>query len=460
MSSISRTATAVALVAFCGACRTYEPASLKPRAALEAFLERRADDPGVVALAERLAGSGDGRGPFDPKDGVDADEAEVLALFFNADLRRRRAETGVFLAAADASGAYVDPVFGLDAERILEGVDDPWIVGGTVSVSIPLGGRIGAARAAARSAAVADAADATLAEWTTRRETRRAFHKRAAAGERLKRLDVHLAALAETDELVRRAAESGEIPRIDARLFAVAAANGKAARAEAAAAAVATESELRIFVGLAPDAEVRFVDVLAARPLDAATDATFEVAESRALDLAARRADYDAAEAALAAAIAKATPDLVLSPGLGFEDDMARALLGLALPAPLFDGNRLEIAAATARRAVAGAAFEATLESLYARLAAAKSAADAAAKTRALIETELAPLIDAQIADVRAAAAAGRFDPLVVLKTLEDARDASLKLVDARLAEALAIEQVIELVGPPRASASTEETVR
>src|SRR5688500_8905985 len=72
------------------ACQRYSAVPLKLNAHQASVAGRDASAAEVVAYADRLASLGHGPAVYDPGDGLTLDEAEVVALFFNPELRLAR----------------------------------------------------------------------------------------------------------------------------------------------------------------------------------------------------------------------------------------------------------------------------------------------------------------------------------------------------------------------------------
>ena len=447
----------LALVLTLPACVAYEPVPLDPDLIRSEFLARTPEDTGLIAFAAGLVA--EGRTPaFDPSDGLGAAEAEVVALFFNPELRRLRAEAGISAAGMRTAGAFADPVFGLDAERILEGVDDPWLVGGTIGLSSPLSGRRDAERGAASSAHRAELGRLAAAEWEVRIAVRVAFARHAADEARVAAFAMQLAALEPAAKVVDIMQQAGEIPRNEARLYALDRAVRTAEADAAAAAAAESAREIHALLGLAPQAGLTIVSNLATTPAPAPATARSEAA-ARNPRLRARRAAYEATEEALRLEVARQFPDLSLSPGLASEDGMARALFSIVATPPLFNGNRRGIAEADARRAAEREAFAAETAAVIGGLEGVLARAAAAARIRSRL-AETAVLADEQSADLRRTAEAGRFNPVAILESLNRVHEIRLKLVESRLNEAVALFQAAALIGPPETAASSASASR
>src|SRR5687767_2237720 len=90
-----------ACAALAAGCQTYEPEPVDLAAHAAAFAARLPSSPEVAAFAERL-GRAEAERPFafDPTDGLDRTEAQVLALLFHPELRTLRARAGIAAASA------------------------------------------------------------------------------------------------------------------------------------------------------------------------------------------------------------------------------------------------------------------------------------------------------------------------------------------------------------------------
>lgn len=432
-------------------CQSYAPRPLDAAAHGRAWQERTAPgagDEGVAAFVRRLAEEGAGEaGPYDPSDGISLREAEVVALLFNPDLRAARLRADAALASARHAGLWEDPQFGVDAERILASVDEPWVVGATLGITLPISGRLAVEEARAGAAHRAELRRVAAQEWGVRAALRAAWLAWSAQELRAEQTRRLLDRLDTIVGIVRSLEDAGELSRIEARLFRI-------ERAVTASSLLAVETratelvlELRALMGLSPAAPLTLVPA----PLGAADarSATLEDLSARNPEIAALRAEYEVAEEALRLEIRKQYPDLVIGPGLGVEDGDGRVLLGLSLPIPLWNRNQRGIAEAAAQREIARAAFETQLERLGAALAAAGAQLDAARAQRELLERTLVPMVEEQDAESLRVARLGEVDTPLLLDSLSRLYQARAALIDAHLAESLAAQRIQELIGPP-----------
>ena len=85
---------------------------------------------GSRASLERLRDLGaEAPATFSFGDGLTPAEGEVLALFYNAELRQARLEAGVALANFENAGLWDDPEFGFDGAEILSPSGSPFEFG-------------------------------------------------------------------------------------------------------------------------------------------------------------------------------------------------------------------------------------------------------------------------------------------------------------------------------------------
>ena len=123
-------------------CQAYQPDSLDAPAHAAAWRARTPGDESVLAFARRLEGQGCKRTPFNPADGITLAEAEIVALVFNPDLRLARLKANVARATADHAGRWDDPQLGIDVLKVAESVPNPWLLGGSLSLTLPVSGRL------------------------------------------------------------------------------------------------------------------------------------------------------------------------------------------------------------------------------------------------------------------------------------------------------------------------------
>lgn len=437
-----------ALVA--GGCQSYERRPLDMAGHQAAFLARTPESPEVRAFAEGLAARSPGTNGFNSTDGITCAEAEVLALVFNADLRLARLRAGVTRATAENAGLWEDPTIGVDLTRIIESTPEPWKVFTSVGITIPISGRLEIEKQRAGVEHAAELARVAQSEWSVRMSVRRAWTEWSA-------LDAQLAAtrefLGRVDQIltvVDKMEQAGEMARTEARLFRIEKATKAAELAVLESRAQEANLRLRQLMGMSPDSplQLQASGVGPARASESRSADASEL-ELRSPAMLVVAAEYEAAEKSLELEIRKQYPDLHIGPGYGNEDGQNQVLLGLSVPIPILNANRQGIAEARARRELAQAGAETTLEQTIAAMRAAEIRLAAATRRRQTLETDVVPLVDAQYSDARQVARLGEVNTLVLLESLTRQQEAKVGLVEAVRDEAIGAIDVDELLGPP-----------
>lgn len=427
-------------------CQRYARQPLDLSAYHQSLVERDPSSAEVVEYAQQLSRS-ESNTPshYNPADGLSLEESEAVALFFNPQLRTARLRARVPLVGAAEAGRWQDPQLGIDGERIIDGVEEPWVLGGVLNLTIPISGRLGVERNRALSEATAAELRALAEERRVLAELRAAWAEWSAASERAA-LTRQL--VAELDPVVGRAERlrtAGELDPVDARLLRIEQVSQTAKLRGYEADARVAEVELKARLGLLPTADVKLIPSVPVPNLPAAgEDIATLVAEHPRVRLA--RAEYEVAERTLTLEVRKQYPDITLGGGFGTDQGDDRVLFGAALPLPLFNANRRAIAEARASREVARAAAETEYERLLAEASVAQTRLDAARERLAYVEKELAPLADQQVADARRLGQLGDFNTLVLLEAIKTAHDAKLEVLDSRLSVTLASRRIEALL--------------
>lgn len=435
-----------ALIALAG-CQSYERVPLEladHRAALDARLA--ATEP-ISDFVERLSEAGN-QVPerFDPNDGLSPAEGEVLALFYNPDLRLARLDAGVALATFETAGLWEDPQFGFDGAEILS-PSGPFEYGLTLSLTIPISGRLGVEKDRAGAAYEAELRRIVDAEWSTRAAVRSAWASWSAESERLRLLREVIGQVERISAITDRLETAGELTRVEARLLRAELVETRADVAEAVFAEARARVELLGLMGIPPDAPVVLLPALPPASIAETTGANERLIEANTT-LAVRRAEYQVAEETLRLEVRKQYPDITIGTGYGSEDNDDRLLLGVSIPIPILNANRAGIAEAKARREVARAAAETTFERLARELAMARATYDASRTQRDAFERDLVPMLDEQASEVEQLIDLGEVNTLLLLETVTRRFEAKSRLLDLRLAETNAAIEITRLLGP------------
>lgn len=438
--------SAVALITLTG-CQSYErvPLELAPhRAALDARLD--ATEP-IARFVERLKQERSTvPARFDPSDGLSLAEGEVLALFYNPDLRVARLEAGVALATFETAGLWEDPQFGFDGAEILSPAG-PFEYGLTLSLTIPVSGRLGVEEARAGAAYEVELRRIVDAEWSLQAQVRSAWAAWSAATERLRLLREVIGQVERIATITDRLEAAGELTRVEARLLRAELVETRADVAEAEAGKARARVELLGLMGLPPGVAVELLPEIAPASMGEMTDDVTRLIEANTTS-AVRRAEYQVAEETLRLEVRKQFPDITIGTGYGSEDNDDRLLLGFSLSIPMLNANRAGIAEAQARREVARASAETTFERLARELAMARAAYDAAQSQRDAFERDLVPMLDEQSSELERLIDLGDVNTLLLLETVTRRFEAKSRLLDLRLAEIDAAVTIRRLLGP------------
>jgi cobalt-zinc-cadmium efflux system outer membrane protein len=430
--------------------------SAPPPPDLIAHLERWSHGPSILGSESepRSVDPGSEAAPraFDAADGIDLREAEVLCRLLGPRSREARAEAGISAALAANAGWANDPRLEFDVEHILDSVPEPWVLGASLGFEIPLSGRL--ARERERTAADHEAALAAVdrASWEDVHALRADWIRWLATFERLGAETAFLERLEEIAALAGRLAESGSIRRADARLFAIEIVARKVELLALEAERGRLEAAIKTRIGLAPLAPAALVRSSVAPELAGSAEERLAALREHNVAVAEARARREASARRFREETAKRLPDLSVSPGIGEDEGVDRALLGISIPLPLWNRNRSAIAAARARLAADDERLLVALEQQAQFLARSEFELATARARRELIEREALPRIREQVAELRALADLGELSSLQILDALMREVATRRAWIDADEAERLATNSIAETLGPPRAT--------
>lgn len=465
-SFLSGSIGALFLLTVLSSCQSIPEAPLALESHLRALGDRIPAPEPVLDYARLLAEArGETPAPFDIEDGISLREAEAIALWYNADLRMERLDVERTAALAATAGRWEDPDLSIasgrkrveseapDSARV-GGAGPPidiersWISAASLSITVPISGRLGAERRA--RAADHEAARLAVAEqeWETLRKLQELWLHWSAALERRRLLDEHLRLVEQFHAIAQALAEAGELEPGGARMLLIERAQKEALRTRVSGEADERRSDILHLLGLLPGAPVDL-----APALTAGTDSAPDVPESHAwvLDhpaLARLRGAYEAAEAHLGVELKKQYPDLTFSPAVDSEDDESSITLGLGFPIPVWNANRPGIAEAAADRDRARARAEAMIETLLADYARAESRRASARQRRERLAADAGPAVDQQMAEAQALLRIGEADPGLLFQALGQAIAVKLEILEASEEESVAAAQVAALVRP------------
>ena len=427
-------------------CQSYQSKPLDLASHRDAWRARTPGDEPVRAFANRLADTGQPTA-FDPADGLSLAEGELVALVFNPDLRIARLRAGVGAATAEYAGLWSDPQLTVDFLKVTEIASNPFLITPGLAFTIPISGRLDAETQRADASLDAQFTRVAEMEWAVRIEVRREWLRWSAARLRAERTEGLLSSIESLVSSTTRLAEAGEMARTEAALFTIERASKIQALIGYRGDAAEAEQRLRSLLGLAPEAPLELVPTLVVAEGFVEMSVDFEA--DRNLTLARLRDEYVVAEKTLYREIREQYPDLTIGPLA--ELDLGQTLLGfsLSLPIPILNANKQGIAEANAERELAYAAYETEYERLSGTLASTRVRADTIREQRRFIESTLAPLVDRQIGDAYRLLELGEGGGLVLLESQARVGQTQIQLIEARLAESLALADLAEILGPP-----------
>lgn len=412
-------------------CQTYSPEPVDLAEHLRRFADRSPDARQVQEFARDRAASG----PLDFSKGIDLSTARLVALVFNPGLRTARLHAGVAAASAAEAGRWSDPEVDASFLRILEsGVQYPWLASAGVGLTLPLTGRPALEKELAEGRSARALTEARVAEVAVLDGIDAAWVGWSAAGQTVALLEDLVTSLEQLEATAGRLAARQAITQIEMRTFTLARVSRAAELAQARSDATLRDLELKRLLGLPPERPLAFVPTLQLTSRVAIQDRRQRLTDGPIVTLAKR--DYEVAERKLRLAIRKQWPELTLQPRWEEEDAQPRVGLGFSLPLPLWNANAREISESRAERAASAEQLRATIENAAQDLARAEARAKAAAAQRQLVETDLLPLAQQQIADVRRLIELGQLDTLLLLDAMTRTFDARVAAIRAASAEA------------------------
>ena len=381
---------------------------------------------------------------FDPADGFSLAESEIVALMFNPSLRTARLRARVPLAGAGEAGRWEDPRIDVDVLRVLESVDKPWVLGAAIGFTIPISGKLAVEKDKAIAEADVEVYRAWLAELRLLADLRETWAKRWVTSSRIIQIQAYLAQLHGIIPVAEQQRRLGKIGSTAQRVFQIEKATRTAELTSLRAEEARLDLAIKALLGLKPDAPLR---IEAASGIATAV-ATTNISPANHPRVLFSKAEYGVAERALQLEVRRQYPDLEIGPAYEFDEGVDKAGLALSLPLPILNANRRAIAEARAARDAAKAAIEEEYETITGEVAAARAAVAAASARRLALESDVVPLVDQQLEDLRKQADLGEFDSLIYLDALTRSFEAKLQVLDAHLDEATASNTLRSLIEP------------
>ncbi len=453
--------TLAVLPAVFTSCQHIPPEPLDMHAMVEGLEVRDLDVESVREFAAALPGPAPGETThFDPSDGLSLREAQAVALWYNPECRIARLEAIQAKAAVQHEGRWADPEFAFEVgekevessesesrtigagterttfTREAKNIDRSWIGGATLSLTIPVSGRLAAQKHLLGTQYEVALLHAGEVEWRSGYEVREAWLRWSIGRQRLDLLDRHLALVDRFYGVIDALVGAGEISSAAGRIWAIERGRREAERERAKFAVDEGRIEIAMLLGLLPSRAIELISSLAVPAPASMDDMRAHLAEYHPR-IVRSRAEYAMAEAALRVELKKQYPDITISPTYADEQDESSLVLGLGFPVPVWNANRKGIAEAAAARDVARARVEHEYQRVLAEVAQAEAAISGARAQHAML-SDVARAVDEQLAAAFALLDMGELDPLLLFEGLTQSLEIKQELLDAALAKALA----------------------
>lgn len=403
----------------------------------------------VQEYAESLSSSPESEGNlFVPSDGLTLREGTVIALWYNGEARLAREEAKLARTRADLAGLLPDPelnaTVGEKQVDVGNHVDKSLILGSGFEITIPVSGRRGAMRALRASEYELALLEAVEVEWAVAAQLNQAWLRWTASNESVALLERHLEELRLIVDLTRSLATAGELNALEARHFEIEHSRLTADLQQETGTLASNRLECLRIMGLHPNADLQLIPESrgmqdAPIPADLPDDHP---------TLAKFAALYQAAEDALHLEIRRQYPDITLSPGITDEEDETSIQLGLGIPLPVWNANRLGIAEAIARRNTVRIQFENALQLLSSDLAQEHLNTNAASKRWKHLTQDTMPMLESQAAQARVLLDTGELDMTLLNGLLNQSLALKRELVDARHQYQSALARVLAATEP------------
>ncbi len=434
------------MVIFIVGCQSYETAPLDIGSYRDSLETRLIEVEPITAFANRLGLDTNAPIEFSISDGISSAEGEVIALFYNPELRIARLEAGVALANFETAGIWKDPVFGFNGAEI-SSPSAPFEFGLIGNLTIPISGRLTVEKDRAGTAYEMQIREIVDAEWNMRADVRSRWAQWTAATLQVELTNGVVEQLKHINAITTTLAEAGEINRVEHRLLRVALVNSEVDAAEVTLLLLKAEVELLEIMGLPPGSGSLLVPEFPTVEVVSAEDETTRIIDANT-ELAIQFAKYQIAEETLRLEIKKQYPDIVIGSGYGSEFNDHRVLFGLTIPLSIWNRNQAGIAIARTQREVARAEAETTFARLFRELALANTTLLVKQTQHSYFEDEIVPMLAEQTRDINAIVELGEVDTFILLETVNRQHDAKRRLLELQVAELNAAISVHRILGP------------
>ncbi len=426
-------------------CQTYEPKPLDQTSHRQIWQERTpsGDEVGRFALSLYTPGSAKSTN-FDPSDGLTVSEGNIIALVFNPELRLARLRARVVKAKAPYAGRWQDPIFNLNILKIAESIPDPWYVSSSLSLTLPVSGRLGAKKMLAAAEIIHELERIAEAEWNVLKRLRESWLSWSAKKLKINQIEAFIDKLDAVIESTKLLADSGELLKTEAVLFVIERESMRAKLEQLRSSLEEEVQNIRSLMGLSPKAPLVLIaslTVLNENPEDL-------LRLDRNPTLARFRSEYEVAERTLLVEVRKQYPDLTIGPQVENETRQSRIGFAGGIPLPILNSNKEGIMKARAERDLARAAFETAYERMAGQLAVLQARLNGIHIRQNTMEKTIVPMVDQQVVDAYQLLSLGERGSLVMLESLVRTCEIKLKLIDAQLEASITQNAINFLIGP------------
>ena len=434
------------LAAFNVGCQSYEPKPLDIGGYRNSLEMRLIDVEPATAFADRLATVNSTPLHFDISDGITPEEGEVIALFYNPELRIARLEAGVALADFKTAGLWKDPVFGFNGQEI-SSPSAPFQFAMMGKLTIPISGRLKVEKTRAGASYESKLRVLVNDEWNLRAKMRSRWTAWAAATLEIELVRGVIDQLERINAIASTLYEAGEINRVEHRLLQLELATRKVLATEINLELLQEEIALLSLMGLSPENAKLLLPEFPEVKNTRVEDETIRVIDANT-ELSILFANYQTAEETLRLEIKKQYPDIVIGSGYGSEFNDHRVLFGVTVPLSIWNRNQSGIANARSMREIARAEAETTFARLFRELALANTTLLIKQSQHRYFEDEIIPMLTAQASDVEKIVSLGEVDTFILIETVTRQFEAKRKLLALELSERNAAITVHKILGP------------
>jgi outer membrane protein TolC len=307
------------------------------------------DDPGLLRDLTMARVAGAGVESVDLADGINPDEAAVLAVLNNPELRAARAKAGVADAQLFAAGLFPDP-------QVTAGYDEPTSGGPdqvrayTFGIAADIAALLthGPAKQSAQAAAKQARLDVVWQEWQVAEQARLTATRYAYEAKKLALLDANQRALAARADEAAAALTRGDLTVDVAATYRTALLDAASAAYQVHVQHADTGHALKALFGLEPDAAL---DIRAAPVPIGWPPVDWNAVAMQRPDLLALQAGYESQEARLRQAVWAQFPIINLSwDRLRDNSNVWSSGFSLVMNLPFFSGGRGDVALQRATR--------------------------------------------------------------------------------------------------------------